>query len=40
MQPDWINLGDPVSSETNSLKFADTNIVNFPQKFYRLMLVQ
>jgi hypothetical protein len=40
MQPDWINLGDPVLSETNSLKFADTNIVDFPQKFYRLMLVQ
>jgi subtilase family serine protease len=39
MQPDWINLGDPILSENNSLKFSDTNIVNSPQKFYRLMLV-
>ena len=39
MQPDWINLGGQILSETNSLKFSDTGIANFPQKFYRLMLV-
>jgi hypothetical protein len=39
LQPDWINLGGQILSETNSLKFTDTDIANFPQKFYRLMLV-
>jgi Pro-kumamolisin, activation domain/Viral BACON domain len=38
-QPDWLNLGNPVLAETNSIKFSDTNIVNNPQKYYRLMLV-
>jgi hypothetical protein len=39
LQPDWINLGGQILSATNSLKFTDTDIANFPQKFYRLMLV-
>ena len=39
LQPDWINLGGRLMAQTNSLPFTDTNIVNDPQKFYRLMLV-
>ena len=39
LEPDWINLGAPVLSETNTLKFTDSDIANYPQKFYRLMLV-
>ncbi len=35
-QPDWINLGAPVSSETNALEFLDQDIAKYPQKFYRL----
>jgi subtilase family serine protease len=37
MQPDWIDMGANILAETNSLKFADTNVVNCPQKFYRLI---
>ncbi|HEY5346032.1 MAG TPA: hypothetical protein VIK62_06780, partial [Verrucomicrobiae bacterium] len=39
MQPDWIDLGDPILSETNTLKFTDSNITDYPQKFYQLKLV-
>lgn len=39
MQPDWLDLGGPVLSETNSLNITDTDIANYPQKFYRLKLV-
>ena len=39
MQPDWIDLGDPILSETNTLKFSDPDTANYPQKFYRLKLV-
>jgi len=38
-QPDWIDVGGQLLAETNSLTFTDTNIVNCPQKFYRLLLV-
>ena len=38
-QTDWINLGDPIQAETNSVKFSDTDIGNYPQKYYRLMVV-
>ena len=38
-QADWINLGSPVSSETNALEFLDRDIANYPQKFYRLQPV-
>jgi hypothetical protein len=38
-QPDWIDMGSKILAETNSLKLTDTNIVNYPQKFYRLILV-
>jgi hypothetical protein len=38
-QPDWIDMGSHILAGTNSLKFTDTNIVNYPQKFYRLILV-
>jgi len=37
-QPDWIDVGSRILAETNSLKFTDTNIVNYSQKFYRLIL--
>jgi hypothetical protein len=36
-QPDWINLGGPISSPSGALKFTDTNSAGFPQKFYRLV---
>ena len=39
MEPDWIDLGDPILSETNTLKFTDSDIANYPQKFYRLKSV-
>jgi hypothetical protein len=39
MQPDWIDMGGNILAETNSLKFTDTNVINYPQKFYRLMPV-
>ena len=39
LQPDWIDLGTPILSETNTLKFTDADIANYPQKFYRLKLV-
>jgi len=39
-QPDWIDMGSHILAATNSLKFTDTNIVNYPQKFYRLILVR
>jgi hypothetical protein len=39
MQPDWIDMGGNILAETNSLKFSDTDVVNYPQKFYRLMPV-
>jgi Pro-kumamolisin, activation domain/Viral BACON domain len=35
----WFDMGGRILAETNLLKFSDTNIVNYPQKFYRLMLV-
>lgn len=38
-QPDWINLGDPVTANSGTLILTDTNTADFPQKFYRLMLV-
>ena len=38
-QPDWIDMGSPIWAETNSLKLTDTNIVNYPQKYYRVILV-
>jgi len=38
-QADWLNLGSPVSSETNALEFLDRDIANYPQKFYRLQPV-
>jgi subtilase family serine protease len=38
-QPDWIDMGSPIWAETNSLKLTDTNIVNYPQKYYRMILV-
>jgi hypothetical protein len=39
VQTDWINLGSPVSSETNALEFLDQDTANYPQKFYRLLPV-
>jgi hypothetical protein len=39
MRPDWIDLGNPILSETNTLKFSDSDTANYPQKFYRLKLV-
>ncbi len=39
-QTDWADLGGPVLSGTDTLKFADTNIADFPQKFYRLIPVR
>jgi hypothetical protein len=39
-QPDWIDLGDPVTADTNGLTVSDDNVANFPQKFYRLKLVR
>jgi len=36
MQADWVNLGAPISSETNALEFLDRDTANYPQKFYRL----
>ena len=39
LQADWINLGDPILSETNTLNFSDPDIANYPQKFYRLKQV-
>jgi hypothetical protein len=39
-QPDWIDMGSHILAATSSLKFTDTNIVNYPQKFYRLILVR
>jgi hypothetical protein len=39
MQPDWMNLGGPISAESGSLKFTDATIINYPQKFYRLIPV-
>jgi len=38
-QPGWIDMGSPIWAETNSLKLTDTNIVNYPQKYYRVILV-
>jgi hypothetical protein len=38
-QPDWIDMGSHISAETSSLKLTDTNIANYPQKFYRVILV-
>jgi hypothetical protein len=38
-QPGWIDMGSPIWAETNSLKLTDTNIVNYPQKYYRAILV-
>ena len=38
-QAEWINLGAPVSSETNALEFLDRDTANCPQKFYRLQPV-
>lgn len=38
-QPDWINLGDPVTADSGSLTVTDTNTADFSQKFYRLILV-
>ena len=38
-QPDWIDLGGQILSDTNTLKFTDTDTLNYPQKFYRLLLV-
>ena len=37
MQPDWIDLGSPILAETSQLKITDTNTVDYPQKFYRLI---
>jgi hypothetical protein len=37
MQPDWIDMGVNILAETDSLKFTDTNVVNYPQKFYRVI---
>jgi subtilase family serine protease len=39
LQPVWINMGGPVTAASDSLKFTDPNTGNFPQKFYRLMVV-
>ena len=39
MQADWVNLGAPISSETNALEFLDRDTANYPQKFYRLQPV-
>jgi hypothetical protein len=38
-QPNWINLGGPTFSETNVLQFSDPDTADYPQKFYRLLLV-
>ena len=38
-QPDWIDLGDPVTATDVGFTLTDTNILNCPQKFYRLQLV-
>ena len=38
-QPGWIDLGGHILAETNTLQFSDSNVVNYPQKFYRLMIV-
>ena len=38
-QSDWINLGGPTFSETNVLQFSDPDTADYPQKFYRLLLV-
>ena len=39
MQPGWLNFGGPISAESGSLKFTDANIMNYTQKFYRLIPV-
>jgi len=39
MQADWVNLGAPISSETDALEFLDRDTANYPQKFYRLQPV-
>jgi len=39
-QPDWIDMGSHILAGTSLLKFTDTNIVNYPQKFYRLIPVR
>ncbi len=39
-QPDWTNLGDPATADTDTFTLTDTNTAPFPQKFYRLILVQ
>lgn len=39
LQPEWTDLGGPISAESRSLKFTDTNVASYPQKFYRLVPV-
>ena len=36
-QPEWTDLGSPIAADTNTLTFTDTDIANYPQKFYRLV---
>jgi Pro-kumamolisin, activation domain/Viral BACON domain len=37
--PVWQNLGGPVVAGGDTLTLSDTNTANFPQKFYRLQLI-
>jgi subtilase family serine protease len=40
LQTNWINLGKPLVSTTNSLTISDTNAIKTsPQRFYHLMLL-
>ena len=38
-QSDWMDLGGPVTATDVGFTLTDTNILNCPQKFYRLQLV-
>jgi hypothetical protein len=35
-QPEWIDLGDPVTPASDTLNFTDTNAASYSQCFYRL----
>jgi hypothetical protein len=39
-QPDWIDLGAPVTADADTFTLTDTNTALFAQKFYRLILIQ
>ena len=38
-QPDWMDLGNPMLSVTNTVRFSDPDTAIYPQKFYRLKLL-